>query len=190
MKRRGFTLVEVMMGVGLTALLIVMALNVFTDAAASFHRTETRDTLSTQNALAVRRIVEQLRSAAVVEIRDSGRTIVFEQPMLSANPDPTTGEYEYVDPMLGDGVQQAIYYQDRKLIFDDGSGREVVLADEVSATDPDPDSAYYNTAYPIFSNSSVGSTRGVRIMIVSSRMTHRGLEYSRMSTTVLLRNLL
>lgn len=189
MKRLGFTLVEVMMGVGLTALLIVMALNVFTDAAASFHRTETRDTLSTQSSLAIRRIVEQLRSAAVVEIRDSGRTIVFEQPMLSANPDPTTGEYEYVDPMLGDGVQQTIYYQDRKLIFDDGSGR-VVLADEVSATDPDPDSAYYNSAYPIFSSSSVGSTRGVRIMIVSSRITHRGLEYSRMSTTVLLRNLL
>lgn len=190
MKRRGFTLVEVMMGVGLTALLIVMALNVFTDAAASFHRTETRDTLSTQGALAVRRIVEQLRSAAVVEIRDNGRAIAFQQPLLSANPDPATGEFEYVDPLVGDGVVRVIHYQDRKLIFDDGSGNEMVLADEISATDPAPDSPFYNTAYPIFSYSSVGSTRGVRIMIMPSRMTHRGLEYSRMSTTVLLRNLL
>lgn len=190
MKRRGFTLVEVMMGVGLTSLLVVMALNVFTDAAASFHRTETRDTLSTQGALAVRRIVEQLRSAVNVEIRDSGRTIMFEQPLLSANPDPTTGEHEYVDPLQGDGLQRVIYYQDRKLIFDDGTGREVVLADEISATDPDPGSAYYNTAYPIFSYSSVGSTRGVRVTIISSRALPRGFEYSRMSTTVLLRNLL
>lgn len=190
MKRRGFTLVEMMMGVGLTALLIAMALNVFTDAAASFHRTETRDALSTQNALAIRRIVEQLRSAVNVEIRDSGRTILYEQPLLSANPDPITGEYEYVDPLQGDGVQRSIYYLNRQLILDDGDGREIVLADEVSGTDPDPDSAYYSTAYPIFSYSSVGSTRGVRIMIASSRATSKGLEYSRMSTTVLLRNLL
>ncbi|HWP30282.1 MAG TPA: prepilin-type N-terminal cleavage/methylation domain-containing protein [Fimbriimonadales bacterium] len=188
MKKRGATLIELMVGVSLTALLILSALTLFTEGLSSLNRTDTRLVLTQDGALTMRRITESLREACSVEISPDGRTLYYELPLRNTVPDPLTGEYEFVTPIVSDGIERSYYVKEDTLYSQVGSSAPIPLMSGISLKDPEKGSSY-SSPYPVFSFTSLGSLKGVRITLISEQKTPRRLEYSRMSSVVELRNI-
>jgi len=188
MKQKGATLVELMVGVSLTALLIVSGLTLFTEGLSSLHRTDTRLDLTQEGALAMRRITESLREACSIEISSDGRTLYYELPLRNTVPDPLTGEYEFVNPIVSDGIERSYYVINGTLYSQEGDKAPIALVSGISLKDPEKGSSF-SSPYPVFSFTSLGSLKGVRITLISEQKTPRRLEYSRMSSVVELRNI-
>ncbi|MCH8274326.1 MAG: prepilin-type N-terminal cleavage/methylation domain-containing protein [Armatimonadetes bacterium] len=188
MKRRGFTLTELLIGTVITAILILTALALLTSGLASFGKTDTRFDLSGTGALAMRRITEELRSAMVVNIATDGRSMTYELPVLAAGVDPVTGEREYVYPLEPDGVVRRLAVDDGTLWHQVGLNEPRPLVKNLSDTDPQEGSAYYGQQYPVFAFASVGSTNGLVVTLISEKELIRTTEVSRMLSTVQLRN--
>jgi prepilin-type N-terminal cleavage/methylation domain-containing protein len=109
MKRRGFTLVEVMTSTVLVSVLIMSALALLSSSLSSFNKTDKRLEMSDEGAIALRKVSEELRSAVVVDILSSGREVAFELPLRNTHADPVTGEYEYATPVVTDGIDRRYY---------------------------------------------------------------------------------
>lgn len=187
-KRRGYMLVEVLVGLGLLALLFIAGMSLFGTSLKSLRRTDTKLDLSQTNALALRKVTEEIRSAYSLDIEDEGRTIVYEMPDVMSNADPVTGEIEYKYPMVSDGIVRTVYFEEGKLWYRVGDGTPKVLADNIVGQDPDPESSYHGQDYPMFAFANVGAANGLKLIFITEDHVSGGKVYNRQTLTVFLRN--
>ena len=188
MRRRGFTLVEILVGGTITGIVLLSVVGLFAQGLRSLRRTDVQMEMAEQSSLAIRKIIEILRSGATYSLSQDGRTLIFQLPLTHSQPDPITGEYEYVYPIQGDGVNRLLYVENGTLYYQIGNNDPEVLVTGISPTDPDPSSPYHTMPYPVFSATSVGSQRGIRITLITKRPTRTDDLYTRMSSIVHLRN--
>ncbi len=190
MKRtKGITTAELLVGILLTSMLFLMSLSLFSMGMGSYRKTDARLEMSQKLSLSLRKITQQLHSAVWATISVDSKTVTFQLPLLTNGPDATTGEREYVNPIQADGVNRTFYVSGSNLYYNDGVTGAKTIAKNISATDPDIQSAYYNAPYPVFTFCSVGSTRGLTIMVIARRNLSHGIEFVRMSTSVYFRNM-
>lgn len=189
MKKRGFSLVEVLTASALLAIMILAAMSLLANTLRSFHRTDRQVDVSDASAITLRRISEQLRSAVSVEILASGREVAFELPLRNSTLDPLTGEYEYATPVRSDGIDRRYYVNSAgELMYREGSNTPKRIMTRILAKDTDPESVYYNQDYPVFELLRIGNRNSLRIMIIAEEKTSAGYVRNRMSTESLLRN--
>lgn len=183
--RRGFTLVELMVGMTIMGLLIVGAMTVFSSSMRSFYKTKTDINLTTDNSLGMQRVADSLKPAYSMLIENKGLSVTFTLPLVSAVLDPTTYEHEYVDPLQSDGVSHTFIVVDGQLI-DKNDGR--VLIDNIVLIDPEPKSSQYNQTYAPFQLTTIGSRRALTINFITQEEVLGEPRYVRMKTTVIIRN--
>ncbi len=188
MRKRGYTLTEMLVGMIFTCMLILFGLFLFSTSLNSMRRTDVKIDLQDQNSMIVRKIGEELRSAVNVQITSDGKQITYELPKKNTFTDPVTGEHEYVDPIVGDGIERAYFFENGKLYYQSEPGKARLVVSGVLEKDPEKSSSYYNMSYPIFSYTNIGSTNGLKIMLILEGNAPVKKEHSRMSTTVMLRN--
>lgn len=185
MRRRGFTLMELLVGMTILGALTIGTMTVFSESMKGFYRTKTDIDLASQNSLGVKRVAETLRSAYNMTISNSGKTVTYTMPLKNNAVDLVTGEREYFEPLASDGVQRSFTVTNGKLI-DNSSGR--TLASNVILTDPDPQSSQYNQTYAPFQLTTIGSRRALSINVITQDQVLGKPRYVRLKTTVILRN--
>jgi type II secretory pathway pseudopilin PulG len=185
-RRKGFTFVELLLGVGLMAFIILGVLSLLITSLRSIERTTTDINLSQPNAQAVRRVSESIRQAMEVTISNSGNTISYRLPKMNATNDPATGEKELQIPLEWDGVNRSFSITNGNLVEMPGNR---VLLRNISAVDPQPGSTQFNQSYSKFQLSNLGSQRAITINLITSRDVQGKTRYSRMRTTVVIQNL-
>jgi prepilin-type N-terminal cleavage/methylation domain-containing protein len=186
--RRGFTLVEMLTGMALMALLVLGSMTLFASSLRSLQRTDNDVTMTDQNARALRKVSETIRQSMSVTVTNSGKTVSFVLPAYSAAADPVTGEKEVIVPTVSDGVARG-YSIDfgAKTLRDLQSGK--VLVRNISAVDTDPTSTLYNQAYEPFQLTKIGTYNALTINLITSDSTSGQKRTTRMKTTIILRNM-
>jgi Tfp pilus assembly protein PilW len=186
--RRAFTLVELLTGMGVMALLVLGSLSLFAGSLRSLQRTTNDVTMTDQNARAVRKISENLRQAVSVTISNSGKTLTYSLPAMTASADPVTGEKEVVVPVTSDGLNRT-YSVDfgAKTLTDSNTGKVIVR--NVWNVDTDSNSTLYNLAYAPFELTKVGTRQALTINLITRDNTSGQVRTTRMKTTILLRNM-
>ncbi len=185
--RRGMTLIELLTGMGLVMLLIVGSMNLFAGSLRSLQRTTNDVTMEDQNARALRKMTETMRSAMSVTISNNGNTVTFNLPKLSSTSDPVTGEKEYIVPPVSDGVNRSYtVHFDTGTVTDNQATR--VMIQNVASTDPDPNSTNYHQAYVPFQITSIGVYKGITINLITLDKTSGQSRVVRMKTTMILKN--
>lgn len=187
-RNRGISLVELLVGVTLMSLLFIVGMSLFTSSLSSLTRTDRRLDITESNALALRRVSEELRSAFTLSIEPSGQAIFYEMPEVDTTIDSVTGEREYLYPLRGDGITRRIYFQNGSLYHQVGTDKAREIADEVVTIDPDPYSSYYNKSYPMFSFANIGSANGLKIILIAESPISGEKTFNRQTVTVLMRN--
>ena len=185
MRKRGFTLVELLVGMTIMGLLIIGAMTVFTASMKNFYTTRTDIDLTTENALGMQRVCDTLRGAYSMQINDAGTQVVYFMPRLTGFMDPITLEEELMDPIESDGVQLSYSIVNGELI-DDTDGR--VLVENIVLIDPHPDSSQYNQVYDCFQLTTIGSRRALTVNFITSDNVLDSVRWTRMKTTVIIRN--
>lgn len=185
MRTRAFTMVELLVGMTILGALIIGTMTVFSESMRGFYNTKTDIDLASQNTLGMQRVAETLRGAYSMEIQDSGKKVVYYLPLKNVAVDPTTGEKEYAEPIQSDGVARSFTVANGQL-KDDTSGR--ILAKKVVLSDPDPSSSQYNQNYAPFQLTTIGSRKALSINFITQDQVLGNKRYSRMKTTVIIRN--
>jgi prepilin-type N-terminal cleavage/methylation domain-containing protein len=185
MRSKGFTLVELLVGMTILGLLTIGTMTVFSETMKGFYKTKTDIDLASQNSLGVRRVAETLRSAYDMSISNGGKTVTYTFPLKNNSVDPDTGEKEYFEPLTSDGVSRSFTISNGELV-DVSSGR--TLATNVILTDPDPQSSQYNQTYAPFQLTTIGSRRALSINVITQDQVLGQPRYVRLKTTVILRN--
>lgn len=186
MKRRGFSLVELMVGVSMMFVVVMAMMGLFTLTLRATRRTTADINTTQRNALALRRMSEVLRDAVTVSISSDGRTVTYQLPRYTTSNDPYTGERELYIPVQGDGVNRTFAVgTDGRLV--DSNGNDVMLTG-ITLTDPEPTSTQYNQSYQPFTLSNIGSRRAISISIIASEKAGPLTRYARLKTTTLIRN--
>ncbi|MEA2553620.1 MAG: hypothetical protein QOJ65_1796, partial [Fimbriimonadaceae bacterium] len=98
-KRRGSSIVEVVMGAGLMMLITLGTMSLLVSGLRYATRTTSDLTMSTKNAQALRWISELSRGAMTATITNAGSQINFALPKDSAVTDAYTGEKEVAYPL-------------------------------------------------------------------------------------------
>lgn len=186
MRRRGFSLVEVTIGLVILMMGMLGLLNLYLYGARSITRTTIDTNLSQRNAQGLRRMSEQLRMAMSVELNQDGTTVTYQLPAMSDSIDPFTGEHEVALPRVWDGVTRS-YSIEGGILRDDQTGQ--VLVEGLALTDPDPDSSQYGQTYAPFAFSTIGSSRALSIQLITSQFMGVQTRFARLKTTVMLRNM-
>ena len=186
--RKGFTLVELLVGMTIMGLLIVGAMMVYTSSMRSFYQTRTDIDLTTENALGMQRVATSLKGAYSMEILDSGYSVRYFMPLMSSVPDPVTGELEIVDPLVSDGIERWFVIENGRLISRGGGNADRELVENIVAIDPEPGSSQYNQAYVPFQLTTIGSRRALTINFITQDQVLGKARYVRMKTTVIIRN--
>lgn len=186
MKRRAFTLVELLSGLGVFSVVMLGSVTLLVTGLKSFHKTSTDVDITNQNANSMRRVSENLRQAMNISILDSGRTVTFYMPAMGPV-DPITGERELKEPLTSDGVLRR-YTVDfsSKTLKEYPSGR--VLVTNISNVDPQQGSTQYNQAYTPFQLTSIGSYRALTVNLITRQKVVEMDRYMRMKTTCIVRN--
>lgn len=182
--RRGFTLVELMTGMGILAVTLLVIINLLIYGIRSFGKTTTDVNISQQNAQGMRRVIETIRSAVSISISSDGKRITYTLPRMSSVDDPVTGEKEYLTPIQSDGISRYFLVSGGNLT--DHTGR--VLVRSITATDPEPTSSQYNQAYAPFQSTTIGSRRAVTVTLITKEQVNGSQRWARMKSTVLIRN--
>ena len=184
--RRGLTLAELMATLGTLLMALVGAFMVMLTGMKSFQRTQADVSVSQPNAQAMRRIADTLRGAMSVTISNSGRTITYLLPRVSASADSATGEREVVYPFVSDGVVRSFSVDTAGRLVSQPDGRTLVR--NISSTDPQQGSSQYNLIYAPFQSTTIGSRRAITITLISAESVAGTLRYARMKSTVLIQN--
>jgi prepilin-type N-terminal cleavage/methylation domain-containing protein len=182
--RRGFTLVELMTGMGILAITLLVIVNLLIYGIRSFGKTTTDVNISQQNAQGMRRVMESIRASVSVSISSDGKRIDYALPKIASTTDPVTGEKEVVIPIQSDGVNRYFLVSGGNLI--DQTGR--VLVRSITATDPEPTSSQYNLTYAPFQSTTIGSRRAVTVTLITKEQVNGSQRWARMKSTVLIRN--
>jgi prepilin-type N-terminal cleavage/methylation domain-containing protein len=184
--RRGFTLVEVLLGLSLASLMVLGSMALFAGSLRSLQRTDMDVTMTDQTSNALRKVTETLRQAVSVMITNNGRTINYRLPAYSNSVDPITGEKELIVPPVSDGVMR--YYN---IDFGSGTLRDQtgrVLVRNISGTDTDSGSTLYQSTYQPFSLVTIGTRKGLTMNLVTLNATGTPRRTVRMKTTTILQN--
>jgi hypothetical protein len=187
-RHNGFTILEMMISMGLLIIVVTMGIALELAAAKSFTRNTAQVDISTTSALSLRKVTNVLRNGIDASIGTDGRTMTYTLPAVSTTNDPTTGEKEYVVPIAADGIAHTLYVTGGKLYQRDGNGTAVVLVEDIADTDPDPQSSEYGRQYAVFASSSIGSRRAVTLTLILKKSSPDGYRYTRIRGTVLLGN--
>jgi hypothetical protein len=186
-KRRGSSIVEVVMGAGLMMLITLGTMSLLVSGLRYATRTTSDLTMSTKNAQALRWISELSRGAMTATITNAGSQINFALPKDSAVTDAYTGEKEVAYPLASDGVNRGF-----KVDFAAGTLTDLrtnrILVKNIASTDPDPSSTTYNQTYAPFQFSMVGARKVIVIQLIIKERVAGTTRYARMKNTVLLRN--
>jgi|GEM_PF-1445829 len=186
-KRRqsGYTLMEIMATLMVMAFVVLGSTQLLSFGARTYANTSTDADLTNTNVNGSRRVIESLRQAMSIDVKNSGLKVEFFLPLRANAVDPTTGEREIIDPMVPEISARAFEITGGKLI-DVNTGR--VLVRNIILTDPDPTSSQYGQPYAPFQVTTIGSRRALTINLITDRKTATGDRYVRMKTTVLVRN--
>lgn len=184
--KRGMSLAELSVALGLMALTIFSVSTMFIFGLRAMQKTTSDTHLNQTNAQAMRRLTETLRSAMNTQISNEGRMITYTLPKISPGNDVTTGEPEYLIPLQSDGVTRSFYVTTDGKLIDSTTGR--TLMKNIYLKDPDPESSQYNQNYAPFSTVTVGSQRGVTINLITAEDVLGDLRYARLKTTVVTQN--
>lgn len=185
-KKRGFTIVELTIGLIILSFTLVATFGLLLTGVKSCETTQRDVELSQPNAQALRRISETLRRASSLTIADGGNTIHYTLPKTTGGVDPVSGETEYVVPLQSDGVSRSFAVLSGSLV-DRSTGRTLVR--NVLSYDPDPQSSQYNKTYAPFTVTSIGSRRAITVNLITSQMVNRKRRYVRLKTSVLVQNI-
>jgi len=184
-KTRGVTLVEMLATLTAVAMALGGAFAMMLGGLKSFQRTQAEVSVAQPSAQAMRRVIDTLRSAMSVTISNSGRTITYTLPARSSSVDATTGELEYVYPLVSDGVVRSFTIANGRLVSQP-EGR--TLLRDVSTLDPLPTSSQYNMAYAPFQSTTIGSRRAITVTLIALQSVAGEAKYARMKSTVLIQN--
>ncbi len=184
--KAGFTLVELMTGMGVMSIVLLGSITLLSTGLKSFQKTSSDVVMTNQNANALRKISETLRQAINVTITNSGRTITYTLPKLGPV-DPLTGEKELVEPIQGDGVMRSfnVDFTTGKLIAGPGN---ITLISKLSPKDMQVGSSQYNQTYVPFQLTTIGSYRAITITLITTDTVITDKRYMRMKTTAVVRN--
>jgi Tfp pilus assembly protein PilV len=185
-RRRGFSTVEVMVGLTLLTMTLIAIVSLFITGFRSYYRTSAQVELAQENAQGMRVICERLSEAINVTVSADGRTLTYNLPMRTLTADPVTGEREYSDPLTSDGVNRTFTVNAAGKLTD-GTARSFV--NRITLIDPDPSSIGYKQVYKPFTLTTVGSTKALTINLITLQKVHGKDQFARMKTTLLLRNL-
>ncbi len=188
MRARGFTLVELLVGMTIMGFLIVGAMTVFTASLKNFYVTTTDHDLTTENALGMQRVAGTLRGAYSMEVLSGGIVVRYFMPLKSAAVDPVTGEQEYVEPLESEGIERWFVIENGQLISRGGGNADRELVENIVAIDPEPESSQYNQTYVPFQLTTIGSRRALTINFITQDQVLGKPRYVRMKTTVIIRN--
>ncbi|HRF59946.1 MAG TPA: prepilin-type N-terminal cleavage/methylation domain-containing protein [Fimbriimonadaceae bacterium] len=184
-RRRGFTLSELIVGLGIMSFVMLGLVNLMMYGLKSFQKTTTDTDLAQKNAQGMRRLVETLRSAVSVTLSSDGTQITYNLPRMSTATDQLTGEREVQVPITSDGVN-------RVFVVSGGNLRDLstnrTLVSNVATRDPDPTSTQYNQVYAPFQLTTIGSRRAVTVTLITQQSVLGKPRYVRFKTTVLIRN--
>jgi prepilin-type N-terminal cleavage/methylation domain-containing protein len=187
-RRRGFTLVELLTGMGVMALLVLGSMTLFASSLRSLQRTSNDVTMTDQNSRALRKVSETIRQAMSVTVTNSGKTISFNLPAMTAGVDTVTGEKECIVPVVSDGVNRGY-----NIDFGAGVLRDTVtgkvLVRNLYSKDPDAASSLYNQSYLPFDIVMIGTHRALTINLITRDATSGQARTTRMKTTIILRNM-
>lgn len=186
MRKRGFTLLELMTGLTVMAMVILGSMTLLITGLTSFKKTQSDVDITNQNAQAVRRIGEILRQAMNVQITNSGKTISFNLPKMGGV-DPLTGEKEVLDPLTSDGVARSYVVDTAAGTLTEQPGGRVLIRN-ISDKDLQQGSTQYNQAYVPFQLTTFGSYRAVTINLITKQALVRETRFMRMKTTSVVRN--
>ena len=182
---------ELLVGMTIMGLLIVAAMTVFAATMKNFYVTRTDIDLTTDNALGMQRVADTLRGAYSIEILQGGTAIRYFLPLESAAVDPVTFERELVDPLESDGIERWFVIENGQLISRGADGAGIVdreLVENIVLIDPHQDSSQFNQVYSPFQLTTIGSRRALTINFITSDRVLDSIRYTRMKTTVIIRN--
>lgn len=184
-KKFGMTLIELLVASATTMMLVLGACTLFFAASKQFYTTEADVDITQSNANGMRYVTQKIRQAMSLTITDSGKSVSYVMPAYSSYVDSTTGEYELVVPLTADGVARSFSVSNGTL-YDNKTGKALVK--NIVLTDPDPTSSQYNQTYAPFTLTTVGSRRALTINLITQRNVSSSKRYTRMKTTVIIRN--
>lgn len=185
MKRRGLTMVELLVASATMMLLVLGACTLFFGATKQFYTTEADVDITQTNANGMRYITQKIRQAMSLSITSDGRKVYYTMPAYSNYYDDVTGERELIVPLVSDGVTRSFTVSGSNL-YDDVTGR--VIVKNIVSIDPDPNSSQYNQTYAPFQLTTIGSRRALTINLITQRNVSTTKRFSRMKTTVIIRN--
>lgn len=191
MRRRAFTLVELLVGMTILAMVMLGVYAVFSSTMTGFYKTRTDIVLADENALGMRRVAETLRGAYSIEVLNEGGTVKYFLPLMTDDVDPVTGEREIVDPPESDGIERWFVVENGVLLSKGGVGEgnfERELVENIVSIDPLEGSSQYNKVYPQFQLTTIGSRRALTINLITADTVLDSERFRRMKTTVIIRN--
>ncbi len=184
MKKRGFTLTELMVGMSMMAFVLFGLLSLLVFGLRSYQRTSVDVENTNKTAQSFRRMTETIRAAADVTVSADGMTLTYYLPKVGST-DAITGEAEYQIPIVSDGVARSFQVTGGNLV-DKSTNR--VLVRNIATVDPDPTSSQYNQTYAPFTATTIGSRRAITLNIIALQSVRGEKRFARMKTTVLIRN--
>ncbi|MBX3120446.1 MAG: prepilin-type N-terminal cleavage/methylation domain-containing protein [Fimbriimonadaceae bacterium] len=184
MRRKGFSLVELLVGMGMMSFVLFGLLSLLVFGLRSYQRTTVDVENTNKTAQTMRRVTETIRAAVDVSVSADGKKLTYYMPKV-AGVDAITGESEYQIPIVSDGTARLFEVTGGNLI-DRSTNR--ILVKNVASKDPDPTSSQYNQVYDPFTVTTIGSRRAITINIIAQQGVRGEPRYVRMKTTVLIRN--
>ncbi len=179
-RRRGATLVEIVVASGMTTLVLFGAILAFLSGMTNWIRGQGRMDAESQSQRAVRALSQELRQAMSVTVDVNGLGLTYRMPAVDVNGD-------YVVPVVWDNVVRRAEYNNGTVRVMTG-GIEHIVSRNVILTDPLSNGG--SAAYNIFTAGGGAITRQLTIMVVTRTNSARNETVTgRIRETVYLRNI-
>lgn len=182
--RRGSTMVEVLVGISIFTVVFLGCASLLITGLRTNQRQGADLDMVVDAGQATRKITEAVRDAMSVSITNEGRTLNYTLPAYSSTADSTTGESELRFPLVSDGVARSFTCQNGTLTNERGA----TIVTNILSVDPDRSSSQYNKPVGPFTLTTIGSRWAITVNLIVGRTVDRSLRYSRMKTTVVVRN--
>jgi len=179
-RRRGQTLVEMVLAISLAAMVSIVGLSTFLVGMASWYRGETRIECEQPAQQSVRNISMTLRTAMSVTVDANGKGLSYRLPKADA-----TGTF--ISPPTWDGINRRIELDGSNLVVKADNAPNQTICENVITTDP---LSSTNAAYQIFTPGQGAITRSLTVMVVSEQSSDTSPVplYGRHRETIYFRN--